>query len=164
MCDFARIAGPINQLLRKDTPFLWGEEQETAFERLKEALITAPVLQSFDESRPVIIHTDASLYGIGAILLQKGPDDKEHVVSYISRSLTDAEKQWATTEHEALAIIYAIEKFRPIQPDDVKLGVLALSDDHKSPEMSKKLANYNPETKKRKQSLQTADPFTRCQQ
>jgi hypothetical protein len=110
VCDFARIAGPINQLLRKDTPFLWGEEQETAFERLKEALITAPVLQSFDESRPVIIHTDASLYGIGAILLQKGPDDKEHVVSYISRSLTDAEKRWATTEHEALAIICAIEK------------------------------------------------------
>ncbi|UYV79479.1 hypothetical protein LAZ67_17002785, partial [Cordylochernes scorpioides] len=110
--NYAHIAQPLNALLKKDSVFSWNIEERHAFEALKSALISEPVLGHFDHSSPTEIHTDASNYGIGAVLaqIQKG---KERAIAYASRTLNKAERNYSTTERECLAIIWAIGKFRP---------------------------------------------------
>lgn len=76
---------------------------------MKEQLITAPVLICPDFSLPFTIQTDASGYGIGAVLTQQHPDG-EKVICYLSRSLTKNERNYSTTERECLAVLWAIEK------------------------------------------------------
>ncbi|UYV77347.1 hypothetical protein LAZ67_15000588, partial [Cordylochernes scorpioides] len=97
---------------KKDSVFSWNIEERHAFEALKSALISEPVLGHFDHSSPTEIHTDASNYGIGAVLvqIQKG---KERAIAYASRTLNKAERNYSTTERECLAVIWAIGKFRP---------------------------------------------------
>ncbi|UYV76601.1 hypothetical protein LAZ67_14001425, partial [Cordylochernes scorpioides] len=110
--NYAHVAQPLNNLLKKDSAFNWNQEEQNAFEALKSALISEPALGHFDYSSPTEIHTDASNYGIGAVLvqIQKG---KERAIAYASRTLNKAEKNYSTTERECLAIIWAINKFRP---------------------------------------------------
>ncbi|UYV66872.1 K02A2.6-like, partial [Cordylochernes scorpioides] len=110
--NYAHVAQPLNDLLKKDSAFNWNQEEQNAFEALKSALISEPALGHFDYSSPTEIHTDASNYGIGAVLvqIQKG---KEKAIAYASRTLNKAEKNYSTTERECLAIIWAINKFRP---------------------------------------------------
>ncbi|UYV67845.1 hypothetical protein LAZ67_5002210, partial [Cordylochernes scorpioides] len=109
---YAHIAQPLNALLKKDSVFSWNIEERHAFEALKSALISEPVLGHFDHLSPTEIHTDASNYGIGAVLaqIQKG---KERAIAYASRTLNKAERNYSTTERECLAIIWAIGKFQP---------------------------------------------------
>ncbi|RWS18592.1 uncharacterized protein B4U80_06799, partial [Leptotrombidium deliense] len=66
--NYTNIVKSLYELLQKDVPFEWSKECQTAFESLKEKLITAPVLVHFSEKHPVVIHTDASGYGIGAVI------------------------------------------------------------------------------------------------
>src|SRR6516165_7612167 len=66
----ARITVPLTRLLKKDVPFTWGADEQRAFERLKRALVTAPVLQSPDPDLPYVVTTDASDYAVGAVLSQ----------------------------------------------------------------------------------------------
>ena len=99
-------------LLKKDEPFLWGDKQQIAFDRLKEMLIKAPILSYPDFNRPFIIYTDASERGLGAILSQEQSDGKEHVIAYASRSLNSAEKNYAITDQECLAVVWAIRHFQ----------------------------------------------------
>uniref|UniRef100_A0ABD2WCF7 RNA-directed DNA polymerase n=1 Tax=Trichogramma kaykai TaxID=54128 RepID=A0ABD2WCF7_9HYME len=108
----AEIKVPLARLLRKDAPFVWGADQERAFETLKQSLSEAPVLVRPDFEKEFAIQTDASDYAIGAVLTQER-EDGEHPVYYISRVLTPAERNYTVTEKECLAVIWAIEKFRP---------------------------------------------------
>ncbi|UYV79931.1 K02A2.6-like [Cordylochernes scorpioides] len=89
--NYAHVAQPLNDLLKKDSAFNWNQEEQNAFEALKSALISEPALGHFDYSSPTEIHTDASNYGIGAVLvqIQKG---KERAIAYASRTLNKAEK------------------------------------------------------------------------
>ena len=89
----------------------WGEKQEKSFQTLKEKLCTTPVLAYPDFEKEFILYTDASGYALGAILSQKDEDGKEHVIFYASKSLTDAEKNYSTTELECYAVVWAVEKF-----------------------------------------------------
>src|SRR4051812_32339267 len=93
--DFSRIAKPINTLLKKDQVFEWTEKQQNAFNRLKNCLINAPILQypNFDET--FYLYTDASEIGLGAVLTQKDKEGREHPIAYASRSLTPAEKNYS---------------------------------------------------------------------
>lgn len=100
---FADLSEPLQRLLKKNVPFVWTQDQEQAFLSLKAALTTQPVLAHFDPSREVEIHTDASGYGVGAILIQTC-DSKEHVVAYASRSLSKSEMNYGITEKECLAV------------------------------------------------------------
>ena len=110
--DFATIAHLLNALLHKGTPFLWTNECQTAFETLRQAVISAPVLSYPDYSKPFILYTDASDYGIGAAIHQIGDDGKEHPISYAARTLRGSEVNWTTTEKECLAVVWGTLKFR----------------------------------------------------
>ncbi|UYV79612.1 hypothetical protein LAZ67_18000031, partial [Cordylochernes scorpioides] len=110
--NFAEKAAPLHEVLRKDNKFMWNSDQQDAFDSLKKALMSEPVLAYFEEQLPTELHTDASGYGIGAVLVQIN-DGKERPVGYASRTLSKAEKNYSTTERECLAAIWAINKFRP---------------------------------------------------
>jgi hypothetical protein len=110
--DFANIAKPLHELLKKDAKFCWSTSQEKSFNTLKRLLTSGPVLGHFLPTAETKIHADASGYGIGAVLVQV-QDGRERPIAYASRSLTAAEKNYSTTEKECLAFIWAITKFRP---------------------------------------------------
>ncbi|GFW90363.1 transposon Tf2-11 polyprotein [Trichonephila clavipes] len=99
-------------LLKSGVEFHWGPEEVEAFSSLKKALTSDPVLGMYDERASTEIHTDASGYGIGAVLVQI-QNNVEKVIAYASRTLTKAEKNYSTTERECLAIVWATNKFRP---------------------------------------------------
>ncbi|UYV67046.1 K02A2.6-like, partial [Cordylochernes scorpioides] len=110
--NFADKARSLHDLLKTEKQFYWDAAQEKAFEVLKTALISEPVLGHFDESADTHLHTDASGHGIGAVLLQI-QGGKERPIAYASRSLTKAEHNYSTTEKECLAVVWSISKFRP---------------------------------------------------
>ena len=110
--NFSKIAKPLTNLLKKNTPFKWEDKQILAFETLKEKLITPPLLQYPDFSRPFIITTDASEMALGCILSQ-GEIGKDKPIAYASRTLNGAERNYSTTERELLAIVWAAKQFRP---------------------------------------------------
>lgn len=110
--DFAGMAAPLYKLLKKDAPFDFGAEQSVAFNRLRTALCTAPVLAYPDFARPFRITTDASGTGLGAVLSQTTSDGTHHPVAFISRSLNNAEKNYSVSEQECLGVVWAIRKFR----------------------------------------------------
>ncbi|GFX20403.1 retrovirus-related Pol polyprotein from transposon 17.6 [Trichonephila clavipes] len=99
----SRVRIPATADLSKDWNFVHS---------LKKALTSDPVLGMYDERASTEIHTDASGYGIGAVLVQI-QNNVEKVIAYASRTLTKAEKNYSTTERECLAIVWATNKFRP---------------------------------------------------
>ena len=109
--DFAKIAISLNQLLKKDQPFQWGDAQEHAFKTLIRILTSFPVLRQPDLSKTFIIHTDASSYALGAVLAQVS-NGIEHACSYVSRALNKHEINYGITEKECLAVVFAVNKFR----------------------------------------------------
>ncbi|KAK8786810.1 hypothetical protein V5799_023415 [Amblyomma americanum] len=109
--NFAKLASPLTRLTRDEEPFLWGAEQQTAFDDLRR-LQSPPVLAHFDDDAATEIHTDASNVGLGAVLVQR-PNGVEKVIAYASRALSRAECNYSTTEKECLAVVWAITKFRP---------------------------------------------------
>lgn len=110
--SFSLKAGPMLDLLKKDSPFKFSKECEKAFFELRNALTSAPVLSIYNPKRDTELHTDASSQGFGAVLLQKQEDGKWHPVSYFSRRTTTAESQYNSFELETLAVIYALRRFR----------------------------------------------------
>jgi hypothetical protein len=110
--DFSKIARPLFELLKKNSYYIWTEKQQNAFDRLKLALISAPVLTYPDFDKPFIIFTDASKIGLGAVLAQRKEDGKEYVIAYASKILLPAEKNYSVTEQECLAVVWAIRHFQ----------------------------------------------------
>jgi len=110
--QFSKIARPLSQLTKKETPFSWNKEQQHAFTLLKEALCSEPILQYPNFSLPFILTTDASNYAIGGVLSQKH-DDRDLPIAYASRILNPAEGNYSTIEKELLAITYCTNHFRP---------------------------------------------------
>lgn len=109
--DFATVAVPLQKLTRKSQSWTWSEEQETAFNQLKDHLTTAPTLSCPDFTLPFSLQTDASSVGLGAVLTQV-IDGNERVIAYASRALSGAEKNYTVTEQECLAVVWSIRKFR----------------------------------------------------
>ncbi|GFX56874.1 retrovirus-related Pol polyprotein from transposon 297 [Trichonephila clavipes] len=110
--NFSGIAKPLSNLSKKSTAWKWSEIEQQAFQTLKQCLITPPILRQVDPKKPFIIRTDASSYALGAVLLQGESPTDEQPVEYASRLLSSAEKNYSTTEREALAIVWALNKFR----------------------------------------------------
>ena len=109
--DFSRIAKPLSNLLNKDTPFNFDVECLHAFELLKQKLVSAPVIIAPDWNLGFELMCDASDYAIGAVLGQR-KSKVFHAIHYASKVLNEAQINYATTEKELLAIVYALEKFR----------------------------------------------------
>lgn len=109
--DFSTKVEPINRLIAKGTKFIWGPEQQTAFDLIKRMLLDAPILKCPDFTQRFYLQTDASNVGLGAVLSQ-GVKLDEKIVAYASRTLNKAERNYCTTELECLAIVWAVEKFR----------------------------------------------------
>ena len=110
--NFATVALPLTMLTKKSIPFSWGQAQIEAFATLKQALCSAPVLAYPQLDRPFKLQTDASDYGIGAVLAQVDSQGQERVISYASRTLDNREKNYSAMEKEALAVVFAINHFR----------------------------------------------------
>lgn len=104
--SYANIAGPLTDLLQKDS-FLWNNEAEAAFVKLKKAMTEAPVLSLPDFSQPFILETDASGIGVGAVLGQNG-----HPIAYFSKKLAPRMQKQSAYTRELLAITEALSKFR----------------------------------------------------
>jgi hypothetical protein len=110
-------------LLRKGVHFLWTSDTEVAFQTLKRALITAPVLALPSFTEQFVIETDACDVGIGAVLSQSG-----HPLAYVSRALGPRNKGLSVYEKEYLAILLAVQQWRPY----LQAGEFIIRTDHKS--------------------------------
>ncbi|KAK1693734.1 hypothetical protein QYE76_010431 [Lolium multiflorum] len=110
--DFSKISKPLTNLLQKDVPFVFDDDCKEAFETLKKALTTAPVVEPPDWNLPFEIMCDASDFAVGAVLGQR-VDKKLNVIHYASKTLDAAQRNYATTEKELLAVVFACDKFRP---------------------------------------------------
>jgi hypothetical protein len=108
---FSQIAEPLHALKRKNAKFAWGEAQQAAFQQLKDALATPPVLQIPDFSTEFTLICDASDVGISAVLHQKCGESLAPI-AYASRLLSAAERRYSIYERECLAIVYGCERFR----------------------------------------------------
>ena len=110
---FAKVAGPLHALTKKDSPFIWGPECQAAFAELKQLLTSSPVLAFPDFTRGFILETDASGAGLGAVLAQEQSDGSVRPIAYASRSLLKHERNYGVTELEGLGVVWAAKHFRP---------------------------------------------------
>ncbi|KAI5742525.1 hypothetical protein M8J77_005027 [Diaphorina citri] len=110
--NFATIAKPLTQLLRKRQKWEWGAVQQESFDQLKLILTSPPILARPDFTKEFVIQADASHSGLGCVLSQE-QDGQERVIAYASRTLTGPELNYTVTEKECLAVIFAVKKFRP---------------------------------------------------
>jgi hypothetical protein len=120
---YAIICQPLTALLEKGAIFAWSSAAETAFQVLKQALISAPVLALPDFSLPFTVDTDACDIGIGAVLSQKG-----HPLAYVHRALGPRNQGLSVYEKEYLAILLAVPQWRPY----LQLGAFVTRTDHQS--------------------------------
>ncbi|VVA40093.1 PREDICTED: LOW QUALITY PROTEIN, partial [Prunus dulcis] len=109
--DFSKISRPLCTLLAKDAPFNFDKACLEAFNKLKALLTSAPIIAAPNWDLPFELMCDASDYAVGAVLGQR-KDKLPHVIYYASRTLNDAQFNYATTERELLAVVFALEKFR----------------------------------------------------
>ncbi|CAM8978287.1 unnamed protein product [Rhodiola kirilowii] len=109
--DFSKKALPLSTLLQKEVPFEFTDACKEAFDDLKEALTSTPIIQTPDWEQPFKIMCDASDYAVGAVLGQR-INKKAIVIYYASRTLDTAQRNYSTTEKELLAVEFALEKFR----------------------------------------------------
>ena len=111
--NFSKIAKPLTALTKKNAHFKWSPEAQAAFDYLKASLLQAPILAFPDISKPFKLYTDASLYAMGAVLMQE-QDGADRVIQYVSHQFSEQKQKWPTIEREAFAIVYSLEKLRPI--------------------------------------------------
>ena len=108
--DLATVSEPLRKLTHQNAMFKWGQAEQKSFDQLKKCLANAETLGYYDKNAPTQVIADASPVGLGAVLTQKHGDDYR-VICYASRSLTDTEKRYSQTEREALALVWACERF-----------------------------------------------------
>ena len=108
---FANIARPLHKLTEKNHKYDWNVDCQTAFDSLKAKLCEAPILAYPNFEYDFILDTDASNFGIGAVISQK-IDEKEHVIAYASRSLSKPERRYCVTRRELLAVVHFVKHFK----------------------------------------------------
>ena len=108
--NIAETSQPLRELLRKNQAWVWGPDQEEAFKKIKQELAKPTVLAHYNTEAETKVSTDASSFGLGAVLLQK-TESEWKPVAYASRSMSETERRYAQIEKEALAIAWSCEKF-----------------------------------------------------
>jgi len=109
---YSDIATPLNALTKKDREFRWTEECEKAFNTLKRRFTTYPVLRMPNPEKPFQIEADASKSASGAVLTQLDDNGARHPIYFLSKSFTDAEKNYQIYNRELLAILRALTEWR----------------------------------------------------
>lgn len=104
--SFAKVASPLHTLTRQDVPFCWTMSCQNAFQQLKDALVSSPVLVYPDFQKEFVLHTDASKEGLGAVLEQIQDDGRLHPIAYAS-----SERNYGITDMEALGVVWASKYF-----------------------------------------------------
>lgn len=104
--NLASITEPLRHLLKNNVSFLWSKCHQNAVSNLQKLITNTPILQPFDQNKHIVIQTDASKSGLGCVLMQN-----KNPIAFASRSLTEAEQNYAQVEKEMLAIVYACSKF-----------------------------------------------------
>ena len=110
--SIATTTQPLRQLLSKNREWMWGPSQEQAFARVKEELSNPVTLALYDPHLELKISADALSFRLGAVIFQKGADKQWRLVAYASRALSTTEMRYAQIEKEALASVWACEKFQ----------------------------------------------------
>ena len=113
--DFSQLAAPLTRLLKKEhmaRKFNWSREAKAAFEQLKTAFTTAPILMHFDPEQPTILEADASTHALGAVISQLDPEGKMHPIAFHSRKFSPAELNYNIYDKEMLAIVDSLEHYR----------------------------------------------------
>ena len=119
----AKRAAPLYQILRKEQPFIWGEDQQKAFEDLKSCLTKEPVLAHFQSEKPVVIACDASEYSVGAILKQEGK-----VIAYFGKTIPEYLRRSAVYAKELHAIVSALSYWAHL----IQYSDITVESDHMS--------------------------------
>nr|GEV39346.1 putative reverse transcriptase domain-containing protein [Tanacetum cinerariifolium] len=104
---FSKIAKPLTKLTQKNKNYIWGEEQESAFQLLRQKLYEAPILALLEGNDDIVVYCDASLQGLGAVLMQR-----EKVITYVSRQLKPHEENYTTHDHKLGAVVFALKIWR----------------------------------------------------
>jgi len=134
----ATTAACLWSLMKKNAEFKWESQHATAFETLKKSILQAPILAQPLQGAQQILRTDASAYGIGGQLLQRDPGSQElQTLAYYSRRLTATEQRYSTIEKECLAIVYCLDKARPLL-----VGPVVIQTDHRNLQFLR--ASINP--------------------
>jgi hypothetical protein len=107
---YAQTAGSLTKLTKKSTKFVWSDECQGAFERLKAALVSAPILACPVREGMFILDTDASANSIGSVLSQI-QDGEEKVIAYASFSLSQSRRNYCTTYRELYAVLTFVKHF-----------------------------------------------------
>ena len=106
------ISAPLlTNLLKKAVQWNWSEERQESFEKIKETLTSTEVLAHYNPDVPLGLACDASGVGIGAVIYHKYEDGTERPIAYVSKTLSDAERNYSQIEREALSIIFGVKKF-----------------------------------------------------
>lgn len=114
---YSHIVSPLTALTRKDIPWKWDDKCQKAFDTLKQAFTTAPVLQHFDPEKPITLETDASDYAIAAVASQPDADGKLRPIAYRSRKMDPAELNYEIHDKEMLAIVDTFKDWRHLLQD-----------------------------------------------
>ncbi|GJX55375.1 putative reverse transcriptase domain-containing protein [Tanacetum coccineum] len=104
---FLKIAKPLTELTQKNKKYIWGEDQETAFQLLKLKLCEAPILALPEGNDDFVVYCDASLQGLGAVLMQR-----ETIIAYASRQLKPHEENYTIHDLELGAVVFALKIWR----------------------------------------------------
>lgn len=106
------VLHPLNRLLVPDVPWTWTSSQEEAFSQSKSLLASAETLAHFDPKKRTVLVTDASPYGLGAVLAQREASGEERPIAFASRSLVAAERNYSQLDKEALAMVFGVTRFK----------------------------------------------------
>jgi len=127
--DYSTIATPLTRFTKKDVPFDWDSSAQNAFDSLKSSFQGEQILRHFDPSLPIEIETDASDYGLGAVLSQRGSDNRLRPVAFLSRKFSPEELNYEVHDKELLAIVDACKHWRAYL-DHVQIPFTVFTDHH----------------------------------
>ncbi|XP_061164466.1 uncharacterized protein K02A2.6-like [Saccostrea echinata] len=111
MENLSTHSAPLYDLLKDNSKFVWSKSCRAAFEKIKELVTSDQVLVHYDPQKPVTLATDASPYGLGAVLSHVMPDGSEKPIAFASRSLSQTERKYAQIDKEALGLVWGVKKF-----------------------------------------------------
>ena len=108
---YSTVLAPLEQL-KNAKNFVWTTTHQIAFDKLKLILSSPPILRMPNCDQPFSLATDASQYGVGAVLMQRGDNDVVRFISFFSKSLNSAQRNYPAVKRELLAIVYSIQHYR----------------------------------------------------